>query len=287
MAVYDRKYRGYGGPITPLNRRWTVIPRFAWAQVFKSRLFAGFFTMCFAWPVGATFWVYLHYNLAALANIGLDGIRLAPVNGTFFAAFMGIQCFFFGGLLTLVVGPGLVSPDLANGALPLYLSRPITRAGYAAGKIATLAALLSLITWIPGLFLFLLQSWLEGWSWFAANARIGAAILLGAGIWIATISLLALAASAFARRKVVAQTFLLGVIIFGSIAGQAVNTMFDTRMGFVFALPELMHTVWEGLFGVPLNAQLPPSIAWIALTLICSASVAVLARKLRAFEVVK
>ena len=287
MAVYDRRYRGYDGPITPLNSRFTVLPRFAWAQVFKSRLFAGFFTMCFAWPIAATLWIYLHHNLAALANVGLDGIRLAPVDATFFAAFMGVQCFVLGGLLTLLVGPGLVSPDLANGALSLYLSRPITRTGYAVGKMATLAILISLITWIPGLFLFFLQSWLEGWAWLAANVRIAVAIVLGAGIWIVTISLLALATSAVARRKVVAQTFLLGVIIFGSIAGQAINQMFGTRLGFAFALPELMHTVWEGLFQVPLHAQLPTPVAWAALAMICTVSIAVLARRLRAFEVVK
>lgn len=287
MAVYDRRYRGYDGPITPLNARWMVLPRFAWAQVFKSRLFAGFFTMCFAWPIAAALWIYLHHNLAALANVGLDGITLAPVNATFFAAFMGTQCFFFGGLMTLIVGPGLVSPDLANGALPLYLSRPISRTGYAVGKMTTLAVLVSLITWVPGLFLFFLQSWLEGWAWFSANARVGVAIVLGAGIWIGTISLLSLAASAVARRKVIAQTFLLGVIIFGTIAGQAVNQMFDTKLGFVFALPELMHTIWESLFQVPLAAQLPSSVAWVALFAICAASIAILARKLRAFEVVK
>jgi len=285
--VYDRRYRGYDGPITPQNSRWMVLPRFAWAQVFKSRLFAGFFTMCFAWPVGAALWIYLHHNLAALANVGLDGIQLAPVNAEFFAAFMGVQCFILGGLMALLVGPGLVSPDLANGALPLFLSRPLSRTGYAVGKMATLAILISLITWIPGLFLFALQSWLEGWSWFAANLRIGVAIVLGAGIWILTISLLALATSAVARRKVVAQTFLLGVIIFGSIAGQAINQMFDTSLGFVFALPELMHTVWEGLYQVPLKAQLSAPVAWSALLIICGLSIAVLARKLRAFEVVK
>jgi len=287
VAVYDRRYRGYDGPITPLKSRWMVLPRFAWAQVFKSRLFAGFFTICFAWPIAATLWIYMHHNLAALANVGLDGITLAPVNAAFFAAFMGTQCFFFGGLLALIVGPGLVSPDLANGALPLYLSRPISRTAYAVGKTTTLAVLISLITWVPGLFLFFLQSWLEGWAWFAANARIAVAIVVGAGIWIVTISLLALAASAVARRKVIAQTFLLGVIIFGTIAGQAVNQMFQTKLGFVFALPELMHTIWEGLFQVPLAAQLPTSVAWVALIAICAASVAVLARKLRAFEVVK
>jgi ABC-2 type transport system permease protein len=287
VAVYDRRYRGYDGIITPLNTRWTVVPRYAWRQVFKSRLFVMFFTLCFAWPILATFWIYLQHNLAALTNVGLDGVKLAPVNAAFFAAFMGTQCFFFGGLMTLIVGPGLVSPDLANGALPLFLSRPLSRTGYAVGKMFTLGALISLITWVPGLFLFFLQSWLEGWAWFTANAYIAVAIVLGAGIWIVTISLLAMAASAVARRKVIAQTFLLGVIIFGTIAGQAINQMFHTKVGFVFALPELMHTIWEGLFQVPLQAQLPTAAAWAGVLAVCGLSVAVLSRKLRAFEVVK
>jgi len=287
VAVYDRRYRGYDGALTPLNTRWTVLPRFAWAQVFKARLFAVFFTICFVWPVVATLWIYLHHNLKALSSMGWDAATLSPVDAAFFATFMGVQCFVFGGLLALLVGPGLVSPDLANGALPLFLSRPITRTGYAVGKMATLAILISLITWIPGLFLFLLQSWLEGWSWFADNARVGMAIVVGAGIWIVTISLLSTAASALARRKVIAQTYLLGGIIFGGIAGQVINLMFNTRLGFAFALPELMHTVWEGLFQVPLAAQLPPVVAWFALAVICGLSIAILARKLKAFEVVK
>lgn len=285
--MYDRRYRGYDGPITPQKTRWMILPRFAWAQVFRPKLFVMFFTVCFVWPVAGALWIYLHHNLKALETMNLSVSNLGPINAEFFATLMGVQCFVFGGLLTLLVGPGQVSPDLANGALPLYLSRPLTRTGYLAGKMATLAILISLITWIPGLLLFFLQSWLEGWSWLVANTRIGVAIVAGAGIWIVTISLLALATSAVARRKVVAQTFLLGVIIFGSIAGQAINNMFDTSWGWVFALPELMHSVWEGLYQVPLDARLSAPVAWSALFVIAAISVGVLARKLKAFEVVK
>jgi hypothetical protein len=38
---------------------------------------------------------------------------------------------------------------------------------------------------------------------------------------------------------------------------------------------------------VPLAAQLPASVAWTALFAICAVSIGVLARKLRAYEVVK
>ena len=287
MAVYDRRYRGYEGSLTPLATRWRVLPRFAWAQVFRSRLFVAFYTLCFGYPLILFGWVYLHHNLSALTALQLDALQLAPVEAPAFATFMGVQCFFFGGIMALLVGPGLVSPDLANGALPLFLGRPLTRRSYALGKMAALIALLSSITWIPGLLLFLFQSWLEGWGWLVDHLHVAVAVVVGAWIWIATITLLSLATSSVAKRKVVAQTFLLGAVIFGSVAGQAVNIMFGTRLGFVFNIPELMHTVWEGLYRVPLHAQLAPPVAWTALLLLCGLSVAVVSRRLRAFEVVK
>jgi hypothetical protein len=63
--------------------------------------------------------------------------------------------------------------------------------------------------------------------------------------------------------------------------------MFDTSWGWVFALPELMHSVWEGLYQVPLEAKLSAPVAWSALAVIGAISIGVLARKLKAFEVVK
>ena len=59
---------------------------------------SGFFTICFAWPVAAALWIYLHHNLAALTNMGLDLGNLAPVNTWFFATFMGLM----GGFLPAV-----------------------------------------------------------------------------------------------------------------------------------------------------------------------------------------
>ena len=38
--------------------------------------------------------------------------------------------------------------------MPLYLARPFSRTEYVLGKASTLVILLSLLTWIPGLFLF-------------------------------------------------------------------------------------------------------------------------------------
>lgn len=287
MAVYDRRYRGYDGPLTPPATRWRVLPRYAWGGVFRSRLFVGFYALCFVWPIVGLLWIYVHHNLGVLSQVGVDAGDIAPpVDGLTAAGFLGIQCFAFGSIVALLIGPGLVAPDLANGGLPLYLSRPLTRTGYVLGKFATLATLLSLITWIPGVVLFLLEAWLSGFAWLLANLWLLAAIVAGPMIWIVTISLLTLAMSALARRKIIAQTFLLGLVIFGGVAGETINVLFGTRLGFVFNIPELMHSVWEGLFRVDLNALLPSPVAWLGVAGLIALSVAILARKLRAYEVV-
>ena len=42
----------------------------------------------------------------------------------------------FSVLLAALSGPGLIAPDLANNALPLYFSRPLTRVDYVAARMA-------------------------------------------------------------------------------------------------------------------------------------------------------
>ena len=42
--------------------------------------------------------------------------------------------------------------------MPLYLCRPFSRAEYVLGKMSVLVFLLSLITWVPGLILFVIQA---------------------------------------------------------------------------------------------------------------------------------
>ena len=68
----------------------------------------------------------------------------------------------FAVFLAALAGPGLIAPDLANNALPLYFSRPLTRWTYALARLTVLMGMLSIVTWIPGLILFGLQVGLAG-----------------------------------------------------------------------------------------------------------------------------
>ena len=65
-------------------------------------------------------------NPAVYKEMPFNTLRdLAPINGFFFQIFVGVQTG-LAFLLTVLMGPPLISRDLANNALPLYLCRPLS-----------------------------------------------------------------------------------------------------------------------------------------------------------------
>ena len=110
----------------------------------------------------------------------------------------------FAVFLAALAGPGLIAPDLANNALPLYFSRPLTRWSYALARLTVLVGMLSVVTWIPGLLLFGLQVGLAGGWWFRANWTLGAGMVAGFLLWLLVLSLVAMASSAYVKWRVVA-----------------------------------------------------------------------------------
>src|SRR5687768_4394841 len=154
MAVYEHLYGAYDGEAQTSWSRFHVIPRYALRSVFKSKLFTTIFILCFIYPLIAAILVYLHHNSNALALLQINVQELLPIDASFFRTFLEVQgAFAF--ILTVLVAPPLISRDLANNALPLYLSRPLSRTEYVLGKMAVVVFLLSMVTWIPGVLIFL------------------------------------------------------------------------------------------------------------------------------------
>ena len=309
MAVYEHLYGAYEGESHSAFSRFLVIPRYALREVFKSKLFVGIFILCFIYPLVATILVYLHHNVNALALLQINVRELLPIDASFFRTFVEVQCT-FAFLLTVLVAPPLISRDLSNNALPLYLSRPLSRAEYVLGKMTVVGFLLSLITWIPGLLIFFFQASLAGLAWTWANLWMVWAIFLGSMVWIILLSLLALAVSALVKWRVVASGALLGLFFVPSAFGEIVNQLFLTRAGHLISMWATMNSIWRGLFGlferqtgrvtgrvnnpiydgqvVDILLLEPPLWAsWLVIALICAVCVWLLRYKVRAYEVIK
>lgn len=293
MAVYERNYGRYKGELTPTRSRFLILPRYSYKDVFDSRGFVVFFALCFLAPFAGLLLIYLHHNLSALKfiQLPLDQLKDAlPIDAKFFQRGLSLQnwlCF----LMALSVGPALIAPDLRSNGLPLYLSRPFSRTEYVLGKMTVLVALMSAITWIPGLLLFLFQGYLEGAGWLAANLRIGMALFVSSWIWILVLSLVSLAISAWVKWKPVARVALL--VVFFVLAGfaEALNEALDTWWGWMFSLSNAMERVLDALFGIQgvgrNELSFPAWAAWTTLTVACLVSLWLLSRRVRAYEVVR
>jgi ABC-type transport system involved in multi-copper enzyme maturation permease subunit len=309
MAVYEHLYSAYEGESHSARQRFLVIPRYALREVFKSKLLVTIFILCFIYPLVATILVYLHHNANALAVLQINVRELLPIDASFFRTFLEVQGA-FALILTVLVAPPLISRDLSNNALPLYLCRPLSRAEYVLGKMTVVAFLLSLISWVPGLLIFFFQASLAGLAWLWANLWMIWAIFIGCMVWIILLSLLALAISSLVKWRVVASGALLGLFFVPSAFGEIVNQLFLTRVGNLISLWASMNSIWRGLFGlfvrqtgsvrgrvnnpiydgqfVDIALLEPPLwVSWLIIALVCGVCVWLLARKVRAYEVIK
>lgn len=285
MAVYRRNYRPYSGRLTAEWSRFLVLFRYSRRNVFSSRFLTVFFVLCFFWPIACLVWIYLANSASFLAKLGLRP-ELISIDNQFFLLFMTVQGV-LAFLLTAFAGPGLISPDLANGALPLYFCRPFSRAEYVLGKSSVLGILLSEITWIPGIILFAIQASFAGASWAWSNLWIAGSLILSSLILIAILSLLAMAVSAWVKWRIVAGAILLAVMSFGAGFGQAINAVLRIHGGYFFDLVYLMATVWTNLFLVDNDRAISAGQAWIAILIYCLFCLWLLMRKVRAYEVVR
>ena len=292
MAVYERAYKPFEGELTPEPTRFLVLPRYAYQQVFRSRLFVAFLIAWLLWPLFLAICIYLPYNISLLEKLGTTSEELSIIplfrhNANWFFNWFMIPAGMVGFVISLVVGPALISGDLRNNGLPLYLGRPFSRTEYILGKFTVLAVLMSAVSWVPGLTLFLLRAYFGGWSWFTDNLRIGVAIFVGCWVGIVLLSVLSLALSAYLKWRPVAGLALLALIFLSPIPAGILNFMLKTYWASVFNISDMVRVVWAGLFGVNNTVGVPTIAAWISLLTVCGLSLMLLYRKVRAYEVVR
>ncbi len=267
----------------------------------KSRFLTIFFLASFIYPLVAALFIYVKHNASVLGLLGVGNANtLITINTTYFLNFLGWQSM-LALFLAAFTGPGQVSPDLANNALSLYLARPFSRVEYVLGKMWILIVLMSLMTWVPGLLLFLLEGYLQdSWAWMHDNANLAWGLFLGSWVWILILALMALALSAWVKWKPAAGALMFGVFFVAAGFGVAVNEVQRTKWGHLFNISALIGSVWVQLFGadpavnnggvffrMPAEEQLPLWCCWASLATLCLICLYMLARKIRGAEVIR
>lgn len=268
-----------------------VITRYTLASVFSSRLFTVFYVACFLPPCLFLVTIYLRYKVDFLSGVlgfrdpdaiigaGLfdDWLYYGIVEPSIFVAF----------LIVLVRGPALLAPDLKDNAMPLYLSRPLSKPQYLLGKLLALLWLTAAVTWIPGLLLVFVNAYYAEDGWLLGNLSVPLGLIATCLVWSGCLSIIALALSAWVRWRPAATLGFLGLFVIGAAIGNLFRVTTGDWYGSVIILWDAIEVVGRSLFGAKASDLMPLSWAWGTLAVATVLAFWALMRRIRAFEIVR
>ena len=291
MSVFKHSYRAYTGRVTPLWSRVLVLARYGLAEVWSSKITIGLFILSMLPSIVFLIAIYLANNPLARMLITRSANAHGPaINAEFFLVVLEMQCWAALGI-TAWIAPRLITFDLADNALPILLSHPISRFGYVLGKFAALFGSLSLVTWVPCLLLFTYQAYSAPQGWTGANLQIASGLFSGALLWIGLLTFLGLALSSWVKWRVVATGIIIAAVFVPAGVGGIITGILRTRWGFLLNVPVSMTQLWQRLLGAPPrmgpNLSIPSTAILIMLVLVSLGCVAMLNARIRAREVVR
>jgi ABC-2 type transport system permease protein len=150
MPLYDLSYRRLEAPRTSRFERSVALARSSVSLLLSRRTFLLLLALCWV-PIivraGFELWQQFSHLPGPLA-----------VDEDSFRAFLAQQVLFLPVILVaLYTGAGAIASDLSSGALVIYLSKPISRWNYVAGKALPILASLGAITFLPAFALLVLH----------------------------------------------------------------------------------------------------------------------------------
>lgn len=321
MPVYDRTYRHWDGqlkrrafraaPIVMAGIRGAFAAKGNWFWTLCLRVFMAascvptallFFANYLFWfrPAWLPPETFGFFDLIAPYR-AIQYPLLTRLNSTF----LMVYCVLF--------GSGLIARDRATGALPLYLSRPLTLTDYLLGKIGVIGWFMAMFTLVPNLLIWLvgvLADPTDG-AWRTALPLLWPIVMQNLAV-VLTYSLTILAVSALCRRPMFAALIWFALVMllpsftsmvgthrgFGALAAVSPNDalfavgydLYDIGGMFDQALAEQNEGVRravEGVFeSIKIFASSTPLQAWTSVVTWCGASLLVLVLVLRRQDVV-
>jgi ABC-type transport system involved in multi-copper enzyme maturation permease subunit len=290
LSVFKHEYRAYTGPVTSLPSRIGVLARYALAEAWSSKITWALFIASMIPIIVFLVGIYLTNNPIARALILRGGSTHFDINASYFLRVLVSQCW-LALVLAAWIAPRLVSYDLADNALPILLSHPISRFGYVLGKFIALFLSLSLVTWVPALLLFAYQGYTSPLPWFGANLRVAFGLFAGSVLWIALLSILGLALSSWVKWRMVATGSIFAAVFIPAGVGGVASAILRTKWGLLLNVPVMMSQLWRRLLGVPdsirIGREIPNAAIAAMFLLICFVCIFMLNARIRAREVVR
>jgi ABC-2 type transport system permease protein len=278
MPIHDQGYRRYLGARQPHGRTWWVIARAGLMERLRERKFLGL--LLFAWLPFLVRAVQFY-----IASNVPQASMLAPSAATFREYLDQQSIFVF--FITIYVGSGLIANDKRANALQIYLSKPLTRVEYVAGKLVTLLIFLIAVTWVPAILLLLLQMLFAGnFTFLRANLFLFPGITLFSAIVVLLSAFAMLALSSMSKSRRFVAMMYAGLIFFTAAMYQALRGMTGSRAWAVISPEDVLDVVAAAIFRAPGTTAIPMWAALLDIAVIVGVSIWVLERRVRGVEVV-
>jgi ABC-type transport system involved in multi-copper enzyme maturation permease subunit len=277
--IHDQSYRRYQGARLPLGRAWTIIAGAGIRGMFAKKLFL--LLLVLAWVPFIVRAVQI-YAVTMYPQAG----QLLPVDASLFRDFIEQQgAFVF--FVSVYVGAGLIANDRRANALQIYLSKPLMRVEYIAGKLAVLMFFLAAVTVVPALLLVLVQvAFAGGFALMQASPQIVPAILLSSTIRIVVVAITMLALSSLSKSARYVAVLYTGVIFFSeAMYGVLTFLTGSTAVAWV-SIPSNLEQVTDVLFRLDPSYDTPIVMSTFVLLGVVVLSVSVLERRVRGVEIV-
>jgi ABC-2 type transport system permease protein len=279
VPIHDQGYRRYVGTREVVGRAWQVIASAGVRTVLAKRQFLALLLLAWAPFVvrAVQFYVASNFQQAAI---------LAPKADTF-RDFLGTQSIFVF-FITIYVGAGLIASDRRANALQVYLSKPLTRAEYVAGKLAILVLFLLFVTWAPAISLLLVQILFAGSLTFVQqNAYLLPAITLYSVVEVLLAATTMLALSSMSKSSRFVGIMYAGLMFFTAAIFDAVRGITrDSSLAWL-SPGATLEQLGDIIFRVPPRYDLSAPVAILAILVFIVGSAVILERRVRGVEVVQ
>ncbi len=277
--VHDQSYRRYGGTRHPLGRAWLIILRNGLRTLSSRKVFLALLLVAWVPFLVRTVQIY------AVVTYPQAG-QLLPVTAEMFRDFVDFQGL-FAFFVTVYAGSGLIASDRRANALQVYLSKPLLRLEYIAGKLGTLMVYLAAVTLLPALLLLVMQAVLAGnIDLHRATPGLVPAVILSSllRIVIPAIAMLALSSLSNSTRYV---AVMYAGLLFVSEA--LYNVMLfvtaSTRVAWV-SFSRNLDVLTDAVFRLAPRYETPVVVSFLVLAAVVAVSASVLERRVRGVEIV-
>jgi ABC-type transport system involved in multi-copper enzyme maturation permease subunit len=278
MPIHDQSYRHYGGGKAVPGRSWTVIASAGMRTFIRKRAFMGLLLFALSPFIvrAVQMWISSNYPQASM---------LAPTAETF-RQFLEQQDFFVF-IITIYVGAGLIANDRRANALQIYLSKPLMRSEYIAGKLAVLFGFLLLVTFVPAMLLLMLKVIFDGnFTFLKNNLFLLPAITTASLLQVSLAAFTMLALSSLSKSARYVGILYVGITFFtAAIYGALYAITGSSRVSWI-SIGANVSQVGDVIFRLKPRYATPWQVSLLVVIALVFVSISVLERRVRGVEVV-